>query len=180
MRTLGRILLAVLFVAALLGPGAAQAKKAVHQSWAEFLSKASAYLSRQQDAAKREFALESWKRYDLDPRTGTFTFSTKGKPGVVAHAVLVGSIAGKPRTWLWSWADSSVPESLSGPMLRVRTFGKDHGFKRLVDPDWPGDRIDGWRMAAAAALVLSAKGAYRAPYGDGAVYLIFTDIHRVK
>lgn len=122
MRIPGRIFLAILFAAALLGPRAAQAKKPAPNGWAEFMSKATAYLRRQQDAAKREFALESWKRYDLDPKTDTFTFSTKGKPGVVAHAVTVGS----------------------------------------------------------TALILSAKGAYRAPYGGGALYIIFTDIHRVK
>lgn len=180
MRTPGRTLLAVLFVAALLDPGAAQAKKSADKGWAQFLSKATAYLSREQDAAKREFALESWQRYDLDPTTGTFTFSTKGKPGVVAHALIVGAIAGKPQTWQWSWADSSMPESLNGPMLRVRKFGIDHGFRELTDPHWPGGETHGWDMAAAAAYLLSGKGAYRAPYGDGALFLIFTDIHRVK
>lgn len=180
MRTPGRTLLAVLFVAALLDPGAAQAEKPVAKNWAEFLSKATAYLSSQQDAAIRKFALESWKRFDVDPDTGTLTFSTGGKPGVVAHVLAVGSITGKPPTWLWSWADSSLPETLSEPMLRVRKFGKDHGFKKLTDPNWPGDKSDGWKMAAAAAYILSAKGAYRAPYGDGAVFLIFTDIRRVR
>jgi len=81
MRIPGRIFLAILFAAALPDPGAAHAEKPVPKSWAEFMSKATAYLSSQQDAAKREFALESWERYDLDPKTGTFKFSTKGKPG---------------------------------------------------------------------------------------------------
>jgi hypothetical protein len=180
MRTPGRILLAVLFVAALLYPGSMHAKEPVDKGWVQFFSKAADYLTRQQDAAKREFNLESWKRYDLDPKTGTLTFSTGGKPGVVAHVLIVGSIADKPGTWLWSWADSSVPDSMSDPLLRVRQFGKDHGFDKLANPDWPGDKTDGWDMTAAAAFILSAKGAYRAPYEGGAVYLIFTDIHRVK
>ena len=180
MRTPGRTLLAVLFVAALLDPGAAQAGKPAAKNWAEFLSKATAYLGGRQDAAKREFALESWERYDLDPTTGTFTFSTKGKPGVVAHALIVGSIAGRPQTWRWSWSDLSMPGSLTVPVSRVRKFGKDHGFKKLTHSRWPGDQTDGWKMTAAAAYILSAKGAYRAPYRDGAVFLIFTDIRRVR
>jgi len=173
-------LLVVLFVAALHYPGALYAKKPADMDWAEFASEATAYLSKQQDTAKREFDLESWEQYSLDPETGTFTFSRKGKPGVVAHALVVGSITGKPRTWLWSWADLSAPESLSKPILRVQKFGKDHGFKKLTDPTWPGKKTDGWEMAAAAALILSAKGAYRAPFEDGFIFLIFTDIHRVK
>lgn len=175
-----RCLVAVLLVAALLDPGAAQAGKSANKDWAGFLSKATAYLRHHQDAAEREFALESWERFDLDPATGTFTFSTKGKPGVVAHALIVGSIAGRPHTWKWSWSDLSMPGSLTVPMLRVRKFGKNHGFKKLTHSRWPGDQTDGWKMAAAAAYILSAKGAYRAPYGDGAVFLIFTDIRRVR
>lgn len=180
MRTPGRTLLAVLFVAALLDPGAAQAGKPAAKNWAGFLSKAAAYLGGRQDAAEREFDLESWERFDLDSNTGAFTFSTEGKPGVVAHALIVGSIAGRPQTWQWSWSDLSMPRSLTVPMLRVRKFGKEHGFKKLTNSRWRGDQTDGWKMAAAAAYILSAKGAYRAPYGDGAVFLIFTDIRRVR
>ena len=86
-----------MFAAALLDPGAAHAAKPVHESWAEFMSKATAYLSSRQAAAKREFALESWERYDLDPKTGSFAFLTKAKPGVVARAVIVGSIIEQPK-----------------------------------------------------------------------------------
>jgi hypothetical protein len=180
MGTPGRRSLAVLFVAALHYPGVMHAEEPVDKGWVEFLSEATAYLSRRQDAAVREFDLESWERYFLDPETDTLTFSTGGKAGVVAHVLVVGSVADKPGTWLWSWADSSIPESMSEPILRVRQFGEDHGFDKLADPTWLGDKADGWEMAAAAALILSAKGAYRAPYEGGAVFLIFTDIHRVE
>lgn len=180
MRTRVRLLVAVLFVAALYYPGAMHAEEPVDKGWGEFVSKATAYLSKQQDAVVRKFDLESWKRFSLDPRTGTLTFSTGGKPRVVAQVLLVGSVADKPGTWLWSWADSSVPESMSEPILRVRQFGEDHGFDKLADPTWPGRKTDGWEMAAAAAFILSAKGAYRAPYEGGFVFLIFTDIHRVQ
>jgi hypothetical protein len=180
MRTPGRILLGVLFVAAIHYPGTVHAEEPVDKGWAEFYSKATAYLTKQQDAAKREFDLKSWERYSLDPKAGILTFSTGGKPGVVAHVLIVGSIADKPGTWLWSWADSSVPESMREPIFQVRQFGEDHGFDELTNPGWPGDKRDGWDMTAAAALILSAKGAYRAPYEGGAVFLIFTDIHRVE
>jgi hypothetical protein len=165
----------------LLG-GALHAEEPVDQDqgWLEFVSDATAYLSSQQDAAQRQFDLESWERYSVDPETGTLTFSTGGQAGVVAHILVVGSIGDEPGTWLWSWANSSMPESLSEPITRVRQFGKDHGLDKLADPVWPGDRTDGWEMAAAAALILSAKGAYRAPYEGGAVFLVFTDIHRVE
>ena len=174
---------ASLYVAAFLLPGGAMhAEEPADHGWAQFVSDATAYLSSQQDTAKREFDLESWERYSVDPETGTFTFSTGGKPGVVAHVLVVGSTGDKPGTWLWSWANSSMPQSLSEPVTRVRQFGKDHGFDKLADPSWQGDNTDGWEMAAAAAFILSAKGAYRAPYGDGnsAIFFVFTDIHRVK
>ncbi len=148
--------------------------------WVDFISEASAYLTRQQDAAKREFDLGSWERYFWDQDTGTLTFSTGEKPGVIADILIVGSIAHKPGTWLWSWANSSIVESMSEPIRRVRRFGEERGFDKLVDSTWPGDETDGWEMAAAAALVLSAKGAYRAPDEDGALFLVLTNIYRVE
>jgi len=169
-------------VSFLLFGDAIHAEEPVDQGWMDFLPDATTYLSSQQDAAEQEFDLESWEQYSVDPEAGTLTLSTEGKPGVVAHILVVGSTADESGTWLWSWANSSMPESLSEPMTRVRQFGEDHGFDKLADPMWPGDETDGWEMAAAAAWILSAKGAYRAPYedGDGAVFLIFTEIHRVE
>lgn len=148
--------------------------------WEEFLAEATAYLGEQQDAVVREFDLESWERFRLDPKAGTLTFSTGGTPGVVAQVLVVGSIQGTPGAWRWAWADASAPESMREPILRVRQFGEEHGFDKLVDPTWPGERTDGWEMASAAALLLSARGAYRAPFEGGFIFLIFTDIHRVQ
>lgn len=53
MRTAGRRLLADLVVA-LHCPGATHAEEPVYQGWVEFVSEASAYLARQQDATPDE------------------------------------------------------------------------------------------------------------------------------
>jgi hypothetical protein len=69
---------------------------------------------------------------------------------------------------------------MSGPIQKLRSFGAKPGFEKLTQASWPGDETDGWEMTAAAAMLLSAKGAYRAPDENGALFLIFTDIHRVE
>jgi hypothetical protein len=156
------------------------AENPVEHEWASFVTEAYQYLTHQQDLAKQDFDLGSWERYFWDQDAGTLTFSSNGRAGVVADILIVGSISEISGTWLWSWANSSILESMSSSIRRVRSLGEERGFEKLTEANWPGDETDGWEMTAVAALLLSAKGAYRAPDEDGALFLIFTDIHRVE
>jgi hypothetical protein len=120
------------------------------------------------------FSLGTWERYDYDQDAGTLTFSSGGQPRVVASMNVVGSTATATGTWLWSWDNDSILPQVSHCMHRVREYGEAHGHDKLVTAKWPGDERDGWEMAAIAALLLEAEGAYRAPSERGALFMIMT------
>jgi hypothetical protein len=146
--------------------------------WEVFLDMAMEYLKARQDRLQSEFALGTWKRYDYDQNIGTLTFSSEGKVGVIADMYVVGTTSKNSGTWLWSWCNPWILGRVKHCMQDVREYGEVHGLEKLTTAEWPGDERDGWEMTAAAAFILKAEGAYRAPDGDGALFMILRNVRR--
>ncbi len=133
-------------------------------------------LIRLNESCDRDFQLSSWPRWDYDFEHGTLTFSKDDIPRVVAHIRVVGTTSQSSGTWLWSWANSSLPAEVTDEMLRVRAFGEKENLPELVEPSATDDEYLGWAMTAITARVLDSKGAYRCPGKDGFIYLVYTDL----
>ncbi len=149
------------------------------RSWDEFLTLATEYLRSRQKQLKAEFGLGTWERYDFDQVTGTLRFSAGGKTGVIADVQVVGTTGKSSGTWLWSWGNDSILESVKTDMAAVRDYGKAHGFEKLTDRKWPGGDDEGWDMTAAAAYILRAEGGYGAPDDKGSAFMIMRKVRRV-
>jgi len=144
--------------------------------YADFVRDAYQYLNAAQDAAKQDFAIGTYQRYDWDQSKGTLVFSNQGVPKVVVDVQFVGSFSKQTNTWLWSWDNATLLPSVKDKILEVRKFGERHGLSELTTAKWKATEEDGWAMTAVAAKILQAKGAYRSPDGNGCTFLIFTDI----
>ena len=140
----------------------------------QFVRESYGYLNRVQEAAKRDFALGSYGRFDWDQRKETLTFSDKGVPKVIACVEFVGSISTRTKTWLWSWDNDSILPSVKEHIAEVRRFGELHGLRQLTTAKWGATEEDGWAMTAVTARILQAKGAYRSPHDNGCTFLVFT------
>jgi len=133
-------------------------------------------LTRLNEANEKEFRIGSWSRYDYDLDRGTLTFSQDGIAKVVASILVAGTTSQSSGTWLWSWANGYLSESVSEPLNKVRDFGVSEKIAELAEPYALDDEDLGWAMTAIAARIMHAKGAYRCPGNNGYTYLIFRDI----
>jgi hypothetical protein len=146
--------------------------------WESFLEMATEYLQRRQERLVADFQLGSWKRYEYDQDTGTLTFSSDGRVGVVADIHIVGSTSKSGGTWLWAWDNSTILDHVKHCLADVRAYGEAHGYSKLTTAKWPGDEHDGWEMTAASAFILRAEGAYRAPHESGALFMVLQKVRR--
>lgn len=126
-----------------------------------------------------EYRLWHWSRYDWHQETRQLIFSEGGVAKVTADIQFVGSISTESDTWLWSWANDSVDPQLSASMIKVRDYGKEHGFTQLTGKKWHAHEVDGWEMTAVAAFLLKARGAYRSPKENGLTFMVMTDVRWV-
>lgn len=133
-------------------------------------------LMRLNEICKEKFRISSWPRWDYEFEGGTLTFSQDGVPKVIAAIQVVGSTSISGGTWLWSWANASLPAKVTAAMGSVRAFGEAENLVELTRASSPDNEYLGWEMTAIAAKVLGSKGAYRCPGNNGFVYVVYTSI----
>ena len=113
------------------------------------------------------------ERWNVDQESGMIVFSFEDGTIAQAKVQIIGSLSNASKTWLWSWANPSVLDHLKQDSLKVREFGQEHGVEQLIEAKWEATESDGWEMAAIAARVCGANGAYRGPTGSGFVFMTF-------
>jgi len=95
---------------------------------------------------------------------------------VLAQIQAVGSTSTTSNTWLWGWANESLPTSVTARICEVRDFGNSEALAKLTEPKLPDQEYLGWELTAIAAQIIGAKGAYRCPGERGFLYLLYTDL----
>ena len=128
------------------------------------------------ETCKQRFKIDSWPRWDYDLAECTLTFSEAGIPKVIAAIQIVGTTSRSEGTWMWGWANDSLPPVATESMSAVRTFGENEVITQLQTATLADDDYLGWEMTALAAKVIGAKGGYRCPTDGGFVYLIYLHI----
>jgi hypothetical protein len=129
------------------------------------------------EACERKFKISTLHRWDYDLDDGTLTFSQDGVARVVALIQIVGTTSETDGTWLWSWANQSLPGKVTRAIGDVRAFGERESLSELTTPSLTDDEYLGWAMTAITARVLGSKGAYRCPRHDnGFLYLVYVDL----
>src|SRR5437879_2593148 len=91
------------------------------------------------ESCQRRFSIGAWERWHYDAELGTISFSEGGIPQVIAVVQLVGTTSTKSQSWLWGWANESVPPERTALVLRVKQFGESESLSILTEPEWPDD-----------------------------------------
>ncbi len=120
------------------------------------------------------------KRWDLSLAQGDLIFTFEDGVIATCPAQVIGSFAPAESTWLWAWANPSIPDALKQDSSRVRHYGQEHKIARLTSAEWPGSEADGWDMAALACKLCEAQGIYRGPAGSSFVFISFGAVNLSK
>ncbi|TXS20617.1 hypothetical protein EAO71_29205 [Streptomyces sp. ms191] len=104
------------------------------------------------------------------------TWSRGGKTFLTGRLTMIGSVSLSRRTWLWAWANPSLPSAVLGDIGQVRRYGEANGFPVLP---WPGFDHDPGLVAEArvvAASVLDADGLWAESADDAQLHFAIHDL----
>jgi len=110
------------------------------------------------------FALTA-EPFHWDLETATLRFQ-RAHDQVVASLCLVGTTSEFEGTFLWAWANETIPPAAIQGLERVQEFGKAHDLSLLTEAEFPGSRPDGLELVAIAGRILDADGTFVAADGD--------------
>lgn len=120
--------------------------------------------------------VDGFDRWDLDQAEGDIVFSNADGYSATAKAQIIGSFNAVDGSWLWAWDNPSIEPDLTLDAQRVRAYGRQHGLPKLTDAKWFGTEEDAWEMAAIAAYLCEAQGAYRGPAGTTFVFITYDEL----
>ena len=122
-------------------------------NWAQWSCDAVAAVTAMNEAWIERHGLRN-APYVWDLAQGLLTFRSSGRV-VTANICVVGTASDSDQTFLWAWANDSLPRASVRGAHAVREFGAEHDLGLLVTPEIPGGVAQGKECAAIAARVLA-------------------------
>ena len=117
--------------------------------------------------------IESWTFSGTD---GLLRFQLKCGLETRYAAQIVGSWSEQTGTFLWSWANANIPNSLSEAAAKVYAIGKERGWDLMTERKPECDEELALSLVCAASELTDLPVFYRGPAGNGLyVYFIFDD-----
>ena len=115
-------------------------------------------------------------QWSLDMSRGDLLFTFNDGLVATCPAQIAGSLDTSDASWLWAWANPSIPDELKRDSLRVREYGQQRKIERLIAEEWPCTEEDAWRMAALTCKLCDGQGVYRGPAGSALVFITFKSV----
>lgn len=150
-----------------------------HDQWESVALAAFERTQQRQARMVEEYGLLGDVQYFWSMDDLTMTFSRQGKEFLRGRITMVASVNTRYGTWLWSWANESLPPQVLGEIAEVRRHGEANGYPLLVWPSFKADQKAVAQVRALAADLLGAEGIWRSVNGDQELYFLLHDLHRL-
>ncbi|MFI6844365.1 hypothetical protein OG535_38110 [Kitasatospora sp. NBC_00085] len=147
-----------------------------HRDWEEVVLAARERARARQALMVERFGLSGDVEHHWSTDDARITWSREGKAFLTGRLTLIGSVSLARQTWLWSWANDSLPHALLGDIEQVRQFGEQNNYPVLP---WPGfdhhpELVAEARMVAAS--VLDAEGLWADSTDDVQLHFLVHDL----
>ncbi|MEV4560479.1 DUF6882 domain-containing protein [Kitasatospora sp. NPDC049285] len=147
-----------------------------HSAWEDVVLAARERARTRQALMVERFGLSGDVQYQWSMDDARITWSRDGNVFLTGRLTMIGSVSHARRSWLWSWANDSLPRAVLGDIERVRRFGEENDFPVLP---WPGfdahpELVAEARMVAAA--VLDAEGLWAESMDDVQLHFLVDDL----
>ena len=126
-----------------------------------------------QEAFSRRYEINSYENWFYPQASAILKLYSEGKE-VHFSALAVGSFSRNTNTWMWAWANNHYSESNKFQTLRIKEFGQENGYERLISPRFEGDEYTGWELTAIAWNLLGGIGTYRVVSDHLEIYFLLT------
>ena len=137
--------------------------------WAAWSRESRRLMQARNDAWLSRWELEDASfHWTLDPPELVFH---RSGDDVVDDIIVVGTCSRHEGTFLWAWANETIPEAAQVGLDEVRDFGAEHDLGILIDAEWPAGHAESLEALIIAGRLLDAEGVFAAGTGDVTTYL---------
>jgi hypothetical protein len=114
--------------------------------------------------------------WSADLAAGTIEFTSSNGVKATASLQIIGTFNTEDSTWLWAWANNSIPSTLCNHANALKQYGEAHGVERFITRKLQCLESEAWEFTAVANKLGSGQGAYRGPDGSAFVFMTFSNV----
>jgi len=134
-------------------------KSTADERWAVLVRKATARLLTTQEVLP---AANPSGRWEADSDRGRFVMrDERGVATACADFAFIGTYSTASGSFLWAWANQSIPAKEREVSRRVKDYGVREDFAPLVAPRVPCTEREALEIAAVAWDILNAEAPYK-------------------
>jgi len=148
------------------------AAKEREHDWGAWSREAVELMQRRNEAWQARFRLTT-EQYQWDLHDATIRFQ-RSNDQVVASLCLVGTTSESEGTFLWAWANETIPPAALRRLDVVRRFGEVNDLPLLTSAELPASRPEALEILAIAGRILDGEGVFIAPAGDVTCFFVLT------
>lgn len=117
--------------------------------------------------------------YELSNEGGlSLTWTSPSGRVATARAEIIGSFSEESSSFLWAWANDTVPDALRPTATNLRDHAATHNIEMMLSPIVPANLAYAERLAAIATLAEGVEGIFGIDWTGGQV--IFLGLHDVE
>lgn len=140
--------------------------------WASVVAGAHAMMAQLQKETYAKWDLDFGIQYEWNIDNAEMIFSRNGKAFVRADLIYVGSISRQTNTFLWGWANESIPAKATARLRDVRSYGEEQGFAKLTMPEWQPAGNDGHDVMLVSASILGTPAFFHGHTGGLSLFFL--------
>jgi hypothetical protein len=148
-------------------------------AWYELVAAARTEMVERQMVTFAEFGLNFSMQYEWNLERADIVFSRGGVPTVRANLLFLASAVNPDGTWLWGWANDTIPAVATTRPVEIRRYGEAEGFAKLTESEWQPRLADCSDVMAIAAYLLDAPAFFLDRTQNLAMYFVLDGFERV-
>jgi hypothetical protein len=149
------------------------------ERWISLVEGARAMMGECQPATYAQFGLDFSMQYEWNLDRAELVFISKGSPIVRADLQFLGSVTGRAGTWLWGWANESIPQAATNRLDEIRRYGEEQGFPKLTEAEWVPEGDDGHDVMLVSACIIGAPAFFHDHYQNLALFFVLDGFERI-
>lgn len=129
-----------------------------------------------QENFKEKFNLNSYENWFYESEFSLLRVYNSDEDEVIFKYIPIGTFSNKSKTFMWSWFNESSIEPNKDETLRIKEFGIENNYIKLIDGTFESDEYDGWEFLAISFSILGGIGVYKVTSENLEKYFLLTKV----
>ena len=148
------------------------------QEYNNYANKQLEKISKSQDKFNAKFDTKSYSSWFYDQESELLRLYNEDVNEIFFKYIPIGTYSPISNTWMWSWHNEGSIEEHKKETLKVKKFGKKHGFEFLTNGLIECEKSECWKLTAISKNLIGGIGAYSTDSKDLQKYFIIVKFYK--